>query len=89
MAVRVRADGRVLCAAMHEVEPDDRAYLDDGLHYKLSVQLGALVTEPMHADPDDPGRGGHAAHGEWWWCDEVPDDVLLEPPVGTIASPAP
>lgn len=68
----------MLCAAMHRPETDDRGYLDDGLHYKLSVELGAIVTEPMHPDPDNPGRGGHAAHGEWWWRDEVPDDVVIE-----------
>lgn len=74
MAVRIRRDGRVLCAAMHPAEPGD-TYLDDGLHYKLSVELGALVTEPMDSDV---GRGGHAAHGEWWWRDEVPADVVIE-----------
>ncbi len=78
MAVRVRADGTILCAAMHPARDDDRAYIDDGLHYKLGVELGALVTEPMHADAGNPGRGGHAAHGEWWWADEVPDDVVIE-----------
>lgn len=78
MAVRVRIDGRIFCAAMHPALPDDRAYLDDGLHYKLSVELGVLVSEPMYADPECPGRGGHAAHGEWWWRDAVPVDVVLE-----------
>jgi hypothetical protein len=74
MALRVRSDGRILCAAMHPAEDGD-TYLHDGLHYKLSAELGALVTEPMHADA---GRGGHARHGEWWWRDEVPDDVVIE-----------
>jgi hypothetical protein len=60
---------------VHPPLPDDRAYLDDGIHYKLSVDLRAIVTEPMHSDE---GRGGHAAHGEWWWRDEVPDDVWPE-----------
>lgn len=74
MAVRVRADGRVLCAAMHPALPGD-TYLHDGLAYKLSVELRVLVTEPMH---QDEGRGGHAAHGEWWWRDQVPDDVVVD-----------
>jgi ribonuclease HI len=27
--------------------------------------------------PEGVGRGGHAAHGEWWWRDRVPGDVEL------------
>lgn len=77
MAVRIRQDGTILCAAAHPEQPGD-TYLHDGLHYKLSVELGALVTEPMHADPVNPGRGGHEAHGCWWWQDEVPQDAVLE-----------
>lgn len=56
MAVRVRSDGRVLCAAMHPAEPGDR-YLDDGVHYALSVELRVLVTEPMDL-PAGVGIGG-------------------------------
>ncbi len=74
MSLRIRADGRVLCAAMYPEEPGD-TYVDDGAHYRLSVELGVLVTEPM----DGPGgRGGHARHGEWWWRGAVPEDVVLE-----------
>jgi hypothetical protein len=80
MAVRIRPDGSILCAAMHPQQPGD-TYLDDGLHYKLSVDLGLLVTEPMNADPANPGRGGHAVHGQWWWANEVPRDAVVEPPV--------
>lgn len=76
MAVRVRKDGRIVCAASHVLRVDDRAYIDDGLHYKLSVELGVLVSEPMETAL---GRGGHKEHGEWWWADEVPDDVFIEP----------
>lgn len=75
MSVRVRADGRVLCAAMHGAEPGD-AYIDDGLHYRLSVELKVLLTEPMHCDR---GRGGHAKHGEWWWKGCAPPDVCIDP----------
>lgn len=61
---------------MHPPEVGD-TYLDDGLHYTLSVDLGVLVTEPMHSDA---GRGGHASHGEWWWSHRVPNDVVVERP---------
>ena len=77
MAVRIREDGSILCAALHPAAPGD-TYLNDHLHYTLSVRLGVLVTEPMHADPGYPGRGGHANHGEWWWRHDTPADVVLE-----------
>ena len=79
MSLRVRADGRVLCAAMHGPEEGD-VYVDDGDHYHLSVELKLLQTEPMHLP-----SGGHAAHGEWWWRGQAPawaqiDPFYLEPP---------
>lgn len=74
MAVRVRSNGRILCAATHPAKRGD-TYLNDGLHYKLSVELRVLVTEPMYLAG---GRGGHQAHGEWWWSDRVPDDVEID-----------
>ena len=46
MAVRIRESGLILCAAMHPAEPGD-TYIDDGLHYTLSVESKVLVTEPM------------------------------------------
>lgn len=77
MAARIRADGRILCAAMHAAEPGD-LYLHDGIHGML-IRSGALVTEPMHQDIGRfGGRGGHAAHGEWWWRTDVPENVVLE-----------
>ena len=75
MALRVRADGTILCAAMHPALPDDRAYIDDGIHYKLSVCLRAIVTEPWELDG---GLGGHARHGRWWWVDDVPAEAVIE-----------
>jgi hypothetical protein len=46
MAVRIRKNGRIFCAAMNPPEDGD-TYIDDGLHYKLSVENKMLVTEPM------------------------------------------
>ena len=74
MSLRIRADGRILCAAMHPAEDGD-TYLHDGIHYRLSVELGAILTEPMH---QESGRGGHSKHGEWWWANDVPGDVRLQ-----------
>lgn len=74
MSLRIRTDGRVLCAAMHPEEPGD-TYLHDGISYLLTVELRALVTEPMESTA---GRGGHGKHGEWWWAHLVPEGVVIE-----------
>jgi hypothetical protein len=68
MALRIRKDGRILCAAMHPEIPGD-TYLDDGLHYSLSVDHRVLVTEPWDA---------HSKRGEWWWRGNVPEGVTIE-----------
>lgn len=68
MAVRVRTNGRVLCAAMHPEEAGD-IYLDDGIHYILSAELKVLVTEPHEM---------HKLRGEWWWLGLVPADVVID-----------
>ena len=77
MAVRIRADGEILCAAMHPVASGD-TYIDDGLAYVLSVEHKVLVTEPMEL-PEGMGHGGHARHGRWWWCGQVPPDAMIDP----------
>jgi hypothetical protein len=77
MAVRIRCDGRVLCAAMHPEMLGD-TYIDDGLAYELSVVRKVLVTEPMLLDAD-VGLGGHARHGEWWWIGNVPERAAVDP----------
>jgi hypothetical protein len=67
MSLRIRQDGRILCAAMHPAQLGD-TYLHDGISYKLTVDTRAIVTEAMHqAD----GR-------EWWWATDVPADVVIE-----------
>lgn len=74
MAVRIRSNGRILCAAQHPACPGD-AYLDDDVHYELSVERRVLVTEPMSL----PDGGGHAAHGEWWWKGQEPNAAHIDP----------
>lgn len=68
MAVRIRKDGRIFCAALRPEESGD-TYIDDGLHYALSVEHKVLVTEPMER---------HAVNAEWWWRGAVPDGVPIE-----------
>jgi len=69
MAVRIRESGKVLCAAMHG-EGEEDLYLDDGIHYYLSVVAKVLVTEPHDL---------HKLRGEWWWINNIPEGVYIDP----------
>jgi len=42
MAVRIRKSGLIVCAAKSEPEPGDY-YIDDGLHYRLGVELRVMT----------------------------------------------
>jgi len=68
MALRIRKDGRILCAAIHGWEDGD-TYINDSLHYRLSVEEKVLVTEPAEK---------HRERGEWWWTGNVPDGVTID-----------
>lgn len=68
MALRIRQDGRILCAAIHPEEPGD-TYIDDALHYQMSVEHRVIVAEPMER---------HRDSGEWWWRNAVPAGVVIE-----------
>ncbi len=54
MAVRVRANGNIFCAA-HSEPQDGDIYIDDALHYQLS-EIGLLLTDNNHFE-----------HWQWWW----------------------
>lgn len=59
MSIRWRATGELLCAA--KCDPmDDDTYIDDRLHYQLSVLSKAIV-------PD----ANEASNGSWWWLTDV------------------
>lgn len=66
MALRIRKDGRILCAAKFPEEEND-TYIHDGLHYILSVEEHATVTDSNHFE-----------HGEWWWSTKVPDGIIVD-----------
>ena len=68
MAVRIRKDGRVFCAALSIAQEGD-CYIDDGLHYELSVIRKVLVT----TDHDYHMKNG----GEWWWKGQEPSDLIM------------
>ena len=60
MALRWRTDGRLLCAAKYpEMEGD--TYIDDRLHYRLSVEAHAIL--PSHNEKTS---------GRWYWICEYP-----------------
>lgn len=65
MAIRVRSDGTMWCAAHTKEEPGD-TYIDDGLHYAMSVEYGVIVALPMPQ---------HATHPQWWWARQAPDEA--------------
>jgi hypothetical protein len=52
---------------MHGAEVGD-TYIDDSLHYILSVVNRVLVTEEHE---------GHRVRGEWWWRGRVPAHVEI------------
>lgn len=55
MAIRWRKDGRLLCAAKSEPEEGD-TYIDDRLHYQLSVISRAILADFNHEE-----------NGLWHW----------------------
>jgi hypothetical protein len=55
MAIRWRKDGRLICAAMSEPEDGD-TYIDDRLHYQLSVISRSIIADVEHEN-----------NGLWHW----------------------
>lgn len=55
MALRIRSNGDIYCAAKTQPEPDD-TYLPDQLHYELSVIQKVLI-----ADKNEE------TNGRWYW----------------------
>ena len=58
MAIRWRLDGRMLCAAASTAKEGD-TYIDDRLHYQLSVISRAIVADRKH----EANRLWHWVHG--------------------------
>ncbi len=54
---------------MHPEEPGD-TYVDDGVHYHLTVEKKLIVTTPMER---------HKIFGEWWWKGQVPEGIEIDP----------
>lgn len=69
MAVRIRKDGRIFCAAMTEQQEGD-LYIDDRLHYHLSVITKVLVTTPSETH--------NKTNGEWYFINAIPEYVIID-----------
>ena len=55
MSIRWREDGTLICGAKSQERPHD-CYIDDRLHYHLSVELGIVI-------PDENEK----ENGLWHW----------------------
>lgn len=66
MAVRVRKNGKIVCAAMFPEKKGD-LYINDTLHYYLSVEKKVLVSEPHKK---------HKKTGQWWFITDLKDKLL-------------
>ena len=66
MALRIRKDGRILCAAIHEAKEGD-TYINDKLSYEMTVEHKVLITDKYHI----------SVHGEWWWTGNVPEHINI------------
>lgn len=69
MALRIRKDGRIICAALRPAEPGD-TYIDDTLHHQLCAVHRVIVSEPIEKHLENP---------EWWWRGAVPAGVEIDP----------
>ncbi len=64
MAMRWRRTGELLCAAKHTAKPGD-TYIDDRLHYQLSIEAHAILPA---LDEEETGR--------WYWICDYPAKEL-------------
>lgn len=67
MAVRIRTNGRIFCAALRPEEPGD-IYVDDAVHYHLSCVARVMVSEDIEK---------HLVNPEWWWRHDIPAHVQM------------
>ena len=59
MSIRWRESGELVCAAVSE-QMDNDCYIDDRLHYKLSVELKVITADEKHEE-----------NGLWHWRGDV------------------
>lgn len=64
MSLRVRKNGDIVCAALHEARDGD-TYIPDNIS---SVLSGATGEEPLIVTDPEPI---HSTHGRWWWAGQI------------------
>ena len=69
MAIRIRKNRKIFCAALNCSEEGD-IYINDSLHYILSVELKILVTTNIDYHISN--------NGEWWWKGTEPNEIVID-----------
>ena len=64
MALRVRANGDIVCAALHGEEAGD-TYIPDNIS---EVLTGCTGEEPVLITDKEPI---HSTHGRWFWAGRI------------------
>jgi hypothetical protein len=72
MSIRLRKSGELICAAMSEEEEGD-TYIDDRLHYQLSVISRAILADIEHE-----------TNGLWHWVHSDEDRLRGVPELSLI-----
>ena len=67
MALRVRKNGDILCAALHDEEDGD-TYIPDNIS---EILTGCTGEEPLIITDPEPL---HSTHGRWWWTGQGIDE---------------
>jgi hypothetical protein len=92
VAIRWRKSGELLCAAASDPLPDD-TYIDDRLHYQLSVELEVLVPIVPLDYPKFDEQGRWRTEERWEWRDPLNAylenlDKQFEKPDRSIKAPS-
>lgn len=66
MALRIRKNGDIVCAAMTEPNEGD-TYINDSLHYEMSV-INKVIVAPID----------HNKTALWFWKGNIPKDVEID-----------
>ena len=65
MAVRIRRDGTIICAAESEPEESD-CYIDDPTHYRLHAEMKVLCYIGNNLWEFDNMKNGEIRYNELW-----------------------
>jgi hypothetical protein len=63
MALRIRKNGCIFCAALHGAENGD-TYVPDNIS---EVLTGCTGEKPLIISDPEPI---HSTHGRWWWANQ-------------------